>query len=271
MMVSLKDILGDQVPKQDTINYDELQQRAVESYNNTVGNLDNEDGIDCKVCKNKGWIQYVSKDGYLTVKQCECVAKRNTYKKAINSGLGEYLNKKLPDYKVESDWQQKCKDKVKDYMIYHSHDNIWFMACGTSGCGKTLLGSIIANNLLFNCGRKVLYLIWTDFISRLKRDMMSDLSGTVSDYLEEVKKVDVLFLDEVIKKYNETDLKYLIEIINYRYTNNLKTIITSERMIEDLLDIDEATFGRVVERCTGYIINIPKDRKKNYRLRSIIR
>lgn len=268
-MVSLKDILGVQETKEDGMSYDELQRLATESYNKLAGNLNDEDGIECDICKNKGWVQYISEDGYLTVRQCECTAKRNAYKKAKYSGLGEYLSKQLSDYIVESEWQQKCKTKVKDYMIYHSHDNVWFMACGTSGCGKTLLGSIIANNLLFNRGRKVLYVIWTDFISRLKRDMMSEQSNTVSDYLEEIKKVDVLFLDEVIKKYNETDLKYLIEIINYRYTNNLKTIITSERVIDELLNIDEATFGRVVEKCEGYILNIPKDRKKNYRLRYI--
>lgn len=268
-MVSLKDILGGHDTDEDVVSYDELQRAATESYNKLAGNLNEEDGIECDICKNKGWIQYISEDNYLTVKPCKCVAKRSAYKKAKNSGLGEYLHKQLSDYKVEAEWQQKCKDKVKDYMIYHSHDNIWFMACGTSGCGKTLLGSIISNNLLFNRGRQVFYVIWTDFISRLKRDMMSEQTNAVSDYLEEIKKVDVLFLDEVIKKYNDTDLKYLIEIINYRYTNNLKTIITSERVIDDLLNIDEATFGRVVERCEGYIINIPKDRKKNYRLRSI--
>ena len=117
--------------------------------------------------------------------------------------------------------------------------------------------------------RAVYYVTWTDFISRLKRDVMGDRTNKVSEYLEEIKKVDVLFLDELVKKYNETDLKYLIEIINYRYTNNLKTIITSERVLDDLLDIDEATFGRAVEKCEGYLINIPKDRNKNYRLRAL--
>ena len=73
----------------------------------------------------------------------------------------------------------------------------------------------------------------------------------------------------LMKKYNETDLKYLIEIINYRYQNDLKTIITSERVLDELLDIDEATFGRAVEKCEGYLMNIPKDRNRNYRLRSV--
>ena len=113
-----------------------------------------------------------------------------------------------------------------------------------------------------------MYIIWTDFIGKVKRDMMGEKANDVSEDMDKVKNVDVLFLDEVIKKYNETDLKYLIEIINYRYTNGKKTIITSEKLMPEFLDIDEATFGRAIENCEGFMINIPKDRKKNYRLRA---
>ncbi|MDO4378956.1 MAG: DnaA/Hda family protein, partial [Erysipelotrichia bacterium] len=144
-----------------------------------------------------------------------------------------------------------------------------FIICGQSGSGKTLICSIIANNLLLQQKKAVLYITWTDFISRLKRDMMGDNTNQVSKYLDEIKSVEVLFIDELLKKYNETDLKYIIEIINHRYTNNLKTIITSERTIEELIDIDEATFSRVIEKADKYVINVPKDKKKNYRLRNI--
>ena len=99
---------------------------------------------------------------------------------------------------------------------------------------------------------------------------MSDNSKSVSDYLEFIKNVDVLFIDEMLKKFNETDLKYLIEIINYRYTNDLKTIITSEKTISELLDIDEATFSRMIEKSKKYITIIPNDRSKNYRLKEVI-
>jgi hypothetical protein len=85
----------------------------------------------------------------------------------------------------------------------------------------------------------------------------------------EARLYDVLFLDEVLKKHNDTDLRYLMEIINYRYTNDKKTIITSEKLLNELLDIDEATFGRAVEKCEGFVINIPRDRKKDWRLRSL--
>ena len=112
-----------------------------------------------------------------------------------------------------------------------------------------------------------MYITWTDFISRIKRNMLGDKANEVSNALDDIKNCDVLFMDEVVKSYTEADLRYLIEILNYRYTNNKKTLITSEKVLSELLDIDEAAFGRAVEKSNGFIINIPKDRKKNYRLR----
>lgn len=246
---------------------EEFTEWQVKNYNESEGHLHEQDGIECEKCLNKGDIQYV-KDGYVYSQRCECHEKRLNILRAKKSGLGEYLNKRLSDYEVAEEWQGGCKRKAIEYI--KSDGNEWFVALGTVGSGKTLLCSIVANNLLFKKGRNVLYVTWTDFISRLKRDMMSDNANEVSTYLDEIKKVDVLFFDELIKKYNDTDLKYLIEIINYRYTNDLKTIITSEKTLNELLDVDEAIFSRVAEKCGGFLINIPKDRHKNYRLKGLI-
>lgn len=246
-----------------------LDELEIETYNNSVGDLNEKDGLNCELCKNKGWVQGL-KDGRLTMFQCKCSNRRALINKAKNSGLGEYLNKKIEDYKVFEQWQLDNANKMTAFIENHSTDNTWFVALGTSGCGKTLMCSIIANHLLYESNRDVIYVTWTDFISKLKRDIMGDQTNAVSAYLEEIKNIDVLFLDELIKKYTEADLRYLIEIINYRYTNNLKTIITSERVIDELLDIDEATFSRAVSKCEGYLINVLKDRRKNYRLKEIL-
>lgn len=268
--MSLKEMI-EQIRKdidENPMTEEERQQFIVDCYNEEAGDLNQFDGIDCDVCNNKGWVQFLQ-DGYVRTSQCKCATKRKLYQNAKQSNLGEYVNKKIDDYVVSEKWQEFIKEKMIDYINNHSKDNVWVMACGQSGSGKTLLGSIIANHLLFKSEREVVYTTWTDFISRLKRDMMGDKTNLVSVYLENIKKCDVLFLDEVLKKYNETDLKYLIEIINYRYTNDKKTIITSERVLDELLEVDEATFSRAVEKTNGYLFNIPKDKNKNYRLKFI--
>lgn len=248
----------------------EFLELTAKTYNDEVGNLDL---VDCPICKNKGYIMKVVysdfyKDYTQVVTECECKEQRNLLKRAKASGLGEYLNKRFNDFIADEQWQKNIKSKAIDYC--KNSDKEWFIICGQSGCGKTLICSIIANYLLLNDKKTVMYITWTDFISKLKRDMMGDNTNQVSNYLEEIKTIEVLYIDELLKKYNETDLKYIIEIINHRYTNNLKTIISSERNIEELLDIDEATFGRVIEKADKFILNIPKERKKNYRLKNLM-
>ena len=255
--------------QQNPMSQDEIMQFNVDCYNETEGNLHQEDGIQCVVCNNKGWTQFVE-DGCVRTRHCRCWSRREAYKKAKSSGLGKYLKKTLDDYEtLGEDWRERCQRAVEAYIDRHSHDDTWFMACGQNGSGKTLLGSIIANTLLTKKERSVMYVVWTDFIGEVKRDMMGEKANEVSVRMKEIKNVDVLFLDEVVKKHNETDLRYLMEIINYRYTNDLKTIITSEKPLKELIDIDEASFGRAVEKCEGFMINIPKDRKKDWRLRSL--
>ena len=249
---------------------DEFLEMKVKWFNESVGTLNEFDGIDCDKCKNKGVISYIKESNgkkFEYSQECSCVKKRKVYLKAKESGLGEFLNKRSKDYLATNEWQKQNKQLLVNFCMNENDTNTWFIALGQSGSGKTLLCSIIANHFLFNQNKEVIYITWTDFISKLKRDMMGDSTKEVSNYLDEIKNAEVLFIDELLKKYNETDLKYIIEIINYRYTNDLKTIITSERNIDNLLDIDEATFGRVLEKAKGFVIDIARDRSKNYRLR----
>ena len=270
MATKLSEILNQQPTEMTEDNKTKLIQMRVDSYNQSKGELTE---VDCPICNNKGHIMKIRQNpmfNYLEeyVTDCECMEKRKLLYKARKSGLGDYLKKTSKDYEATEQWQKDILKKASDYC--KSDNDNWFVILGQTGAGKTLICSIIANYHLFNLNKSVVYITWTDFISRLKRDMMSDNAQTVSKYFDEVKNAEILFIDELLKKYNETDLKYIIEIINYRYTEGLKTIISSEREAGELLDIDEATFGRMVEKAGKYITNIPKDRKKNYRLKNIL-
>lgn len=248
----------------------EYQELIAENYNKQLGMLD--DGINCPKCKNKGFIKQAIYEpmynDYTTITlKCECQKKREIIRKAERSGLGEYTKKRFSDYVAIEPWQVGMKQVAENYC--KSDTSQWLVFLGQSGSGKTLLASIVTNYLLIKKEKTVLYLTWTDFISKLKRDMMADNTQSVSDYLNEVKNVEVLYIDELLKRFTETDLKYIIEIINYRYTNNLQTIITSERTTNELVDIDEATFSRVIEKADDYLALINRDRKKNYRLKKV--
>lgn len=266
-MISAKDLLKVENKIEDEMGRHEMLKQQIEAFNLREGTLTD---YDCPVCHNKGSVlKLVYNETFNEYRevmcQCECMKKRAIIKRAKESGLGDYIHKRIEDYIATEDWQKDIKQKAIDYI--KENDDKWFVMLGQSGSGKTLICSIIANYLLMS--RNVMYITWTDFISQLKRDMMGDNSNEVTTYLDNIKKCDVLFIDELLKKYNDTDLKYIIEIINYRYTNNLKTIITSERLLDELIDIDEATFSRVIEMAGKYVSFVKKDKTKNYRLKSM--
>jgi DNA replication protein DnaC len=63
------------------------------------------------------------------------------------------------------------------------------------------------------------------------------------------------------------DVNLAFEILNYRYVNRrLVTILSSEKTIEEILDIDEAVGSRIFERCKGHYVKFVG--KENWRLRA---
>lgn len=251
------------------ISDEEFRQNQCDFYNRGKGKLNEIDGIDCPKCKNRGRFAVPREDSdeYRLV-DCECMKMRDLRRREIKSNLGDFLKLRSKDYLITEEWQNVNRNLLREYCSTCASSNNWFMLVGTSGCGKTMMSCIIANHYLYNLGKEVIFITWTDFIGKLKRDLMNNNAGLVSEYFQEIKNVEVLVIDELLKNFNDTDLKYIVEIINDRYVNNKITIITSERRVSDLLDIDEATFSRVVQKCGKFIIDIPKDRTKNYRLKN---
>lgn len=241
---------------------DKLTQMQIEESNKQTGHLK---GYDCPLCKNKGVIYMANDNEPIYAKECKCMAIRNMLQNVKLSGLGNYINKKFEDYKIAEQWQRDIYCKAVKYI--KDSGNKWFVITGQSGAGKTLICSIIANELLFNQRKTVVYLTWTDFVGKVKRNLMSENALSADKDIERAKNAEILFIDEFLKTHTEADLKYIVEIINYRYAKQLKTIITSELSPAELLRIDEAMTGRIVEMSGEYLSLIKKDRNKNQRLK----
>lgn len=244
---------------------DKLLQMQIDELNNQNGRLT---GFDCSVCKNKGFIYKADENEIIYAKECECMPIRNIFQNAKKSGLGNYINKTLADFRISEKWQEDIYNKAAEYI--KDSGNAWFLIAGQSGAGKTLICAIIANDFLLNQRKKVKYLTWTDFVGKIKRNLMSEKAFEAEKIINEAKSAKILFIDEFLKTHNEADLKYIVEIINYRYTKQLKTIITSELSADELMRIDEATAGRIFEMCgKKYLLFIGKDRNKNQRLKIV--
>lgn len=234
-----------------------------QSVNNETGDLNTLDGIDCPVCKNKGYI-LVDDDNGVTQSfiTCKCMHHRKVKRLTEESGLGELLKHKVKNYEVSAKWQKDIKQKAIRYVTTDTDD--WFCMLGQSGAGKTHICSAICNAYMEQY-KDIRYLVWNDFANFYMENMKNP---TANQLMREYQNAEILYIDDLFKGAdNDYAVKNIaFDLINYRYNRRLKTIISSERSFKQLCTLDEAVACRIKEMCKDYMIVIPKTPGNNYRL-----
>lgn len=254
---------------------EDKKQFIIDSYNASKGNLDSFDGYNCTLCQNKGVFMYLI-DGCEYVKDCKCMGVRNTIRNMQRSGLKNIIKDyTLDKYETPEEWQEVIKHKA----IYYLEDETpnWWFINGMSGSGKTHISTAICREYLLK-GHNVKYMLWKEESTVLK--------ACINDYeiyekkMNGLKNAEILYIDDFFKPIKKdgvpvppttADVNLAFELIDYRKNANLRTIISSERNLMELLEIDEATAGRIVEKATKeYIVNIGNKGGRNYRLKGIL-
>lgn len=260
----------------------EMAQRNADSFNAGEGTLHLLDGYECPTCKNKGFVSVVRERrdlrGNEVYEECLTYCKCNKIRKSImrmkRSGMEELFKKyRFENYDTKEGWQKTIKDKATNFA--HDPAPIFFIG-GQSGCGKTHLCTAIARQLLFD-GNELRYVLWRDESVKLKSAINNE--EKYQAIIEELKRVDVLYIDDFLKvpigtdasKPTSADLSLALEIINNRYNAKLITVISSEWTITDIIGFDEALGGRIYEMAgPENCANLKKDPKKNYRIKDIV-
>lgn len=226
-------------------------------------------GMDCPECLNKGYSLKVVKGEMVTV-NCSCMKQRASIKRIAESGLEGAIDKLTFDsYIAKEEWQKSTKSCAEKYS--QEGNGAWFFIGGQSGSGKTHLCTAIAGKLLRD-GKSLKYMRWRDEATRLK-SLVND--SAYSTLIDECKTVDVLYIDDFLKTQRgqqptSADVNLAFEILNYRYSSQKATIISSERSSNEIIYIDEALGSRIVELSKEYCVNIKNDRSRNYRITQTI-
>lgn len=135
---------------------------------------------------------------------------------------------------------------------------------GKPGSGKTHLLCAVANELIER-GTQVLYFPWVEGFNEIKDDL-----SLTEERINRMQKVDVLFMDDMWKGRKEPtafQIEQTFAVINYRYMNHMPVLISSERDIDQMCDIDEAIGSRINEMCRDFRVILHGGRELNYRLR----
>lgn len=286
MYAKIKEILDDGKPKYEEATEEgktpflEMVRRSLQTkadlYNAGTGTLNLDDGIDCPLCKNKGYTEKVIVGyggGYTSVMQeCECQKQRRSWKRLQNSGLADSIQRMTFDsYKADQEWQVKAKLKAEKFA--RGEGGEWFYFGGAVGSGKTHLCTAICGELLKQ-NQSVKYMCWAEEAVKLKGKVNDD---DYDSLIRPYKDADVLYIDDFFKtRRNKTgiaeypsdaDVKLAYQIINFRYISRKKTIISSEWLMNELMQMDEATASRIYEMAKGSTLQLGRDEKRNYRNR----
>lgn len=158
-------------------------------------------------------------------------------------------------------------EKIKD------ERNNGICILGNAGSGKTHLLMAICNRLMnerytYNGQLKtpsVLYFPWVEGFNEMKDDL-SQLELKIN----KMQQVDVLYIDDMWKGRKEPtsfQIEQAFAVINYRYMERKPILISSERDIDAMCDIDEALGSRINEMCKNFRVVLKGGRELNYRLR----
>lgn len=235
---------------------------VVEEFNNREGRLT---GIDCPKCKNRGAFYRLDDNGAnWHVEECECMKARREVWQIERSGLGESLNKcTLESFETKTDLQKLMKRTAEKYLVDSGKG--WLFVGGQVGSGKTHICTAVVGELLHK-GVPARYVRWKEIARKLKQVRFDEQK--YDEQMSILENIQVLYIDDLFKGIpTEADVGIVYDILNYRYAENKPTIISSEKTVAELMEIDEAVASRIIEMSGEYCLNISKDGNKNMRLK----
>jgi DNA replication protein DnaC len=236
----------------------------------------------CSVCRDSGWI--ITDEG--RYKQCECVEIEHLKSLWENFGIKPSEVKKLNEYLPFDEVTRQAKESSVEYItnfekVKGNRQNS-FGLFGQPGAGKSHIVIAIGAALL---NRKdnpipVVYMPYIEASRELKANVMDD--EYYNKLLNRYMKAKLLIIDDLLKDkmrngelirgatITEADMKHIYPILNYRYSNYLPTVFSTECSPYILNELDEALAGRILESCGDNMV-IFKGKQYNFRMRKFMK
>jgi DNA replication protein DnaC len=201
---------------------------------------------NCPIC---GGIGFVRKDlpvghpDFGRVDICSCRQKeviRYTYQRLFNlSNLEAFQKMTFETFKTEglvgmTDEQlHSLAMAVGSARYYAQNLKGWLLLVGSYGVGKTHLGAAVAN-FAVSLGVPTLFLTVPDLLDWL-RYAYGSTEENFETRFEDIRNVNLLVLDD-LGTQNATPWaqEKLYQILNYRYTNRLPTVLTTNQALDEI-------------------------------------
>lgn len=208
----------------------------------------------CPICKGAGFIHPKSNDGKVdfgSVVPCECTLKVKSEEKLESlmkySQLGS-LAKLSFDNLVSEGRSGNSQDRRMFLRAYEAAKAFadepkgWLILIGPSGSGKTHLAVAIANERISN-GYTVLYQMTADLLDNLRATYSTEKEVLYEQLFEQVRNAPLLILED-FGHHSATDWakEKLDQLLNYRFNNELSTILTTSTSLKQLPERMQSRF-----------------------------
>jgi len=210
--------------------------------------------LECQICRGTGWV-IEERDGRRVAKRCRCQFERLSKIYLESSGIpARYKKCRFKNFNPETPYQLKALRVCVDFFSKFPFVNRGVLLYGPPGTGKTHLAVATLRNVIEHKGLKGLFCDFRGLLIDLKSSYENRTSS--SEILDSVRKVPLLVLDDVGAERNTDWAKDILsEIINYRYTRSLPTIVTTNLRFDDLTGetfvekFDQRTESRLYDMC----------------------
>jgi DNA replication protein DnaC len=136
---------------------------------------------------------------------------------------------------------------------YAENPEGWLVLFGGYGCGKTHLAAAIANRAIER-GQPVLFVVVPDLLDYLRATFAPNSPATYDERFDQVRNAPLLILDDLgTQSSTAWAQEKLFQILNYRYSARLPTVVTSNHRLEE---IDLRIRSRMVDPDVANILTI---------------
>lgn len=188
------------------------------------------------------------------------ILKQEKAEKIINSGIEpRFSGLSYRDFKQPTDNLKSVFRSVLDYgnaFPAHLKKGQGMVITGTTGTGKTMLGSLLTKHVIHN-GYSARYVTLPDLINEIYASF-DDSKKSEKEIIEKYADYDLLVIDEIsATKGSQAEKTRLFNLINKRYNRLKSTVIMSNCSFDELSNyVDGRVTSRLQQDCRGRIIGI---------------
>jgi DNA replication protein DnaC len=158
---------------------------------------------------------------------------------------------------LAGDQRRVVENAYRQALAFAESPDGWLLFIGPHGAGKTHLASAIANYRRQR-GETPLLVVVPDLLDYLRRGFAADEPRGSYEAFDEMKQTPLLLLDDLDAQTGIAWVRdRLFQLLNYRYTARLPTVITTALTLDEL---GERLASRLVDHavCTAIVLGEPQ-------------